>query len=169
MNRQLFELEISKTIGGAMGDKTQKFDYTLRLYYPGTDGAEDEAYTGQITAPEGVDWTAGENAGEYRFKLGHGDSLRLERLPYGLSYTITEAQSGEYAATVSVNGGEAAESLTASGVLTADTEVAYVNTLEGEIPTAVGDGNLRLYCLGLGVLTMGAILTLRLRRKEENA
>ena len=165
-NARLCSLTVSKTVAGNMGDVTARFPFTLALTRNG------EAYTGQIEAPEGVNWTpTGE--GTYTFTLSHSEEFTLI-IPGGVDYAITEAAPEDYEVSVSVTDAEGAEVANAAqapdvrGSMDGDRRVDFTNTREGVVPTAA-ETPAALPAFGIGALALTglAVLVIAKRRKKK--
>ena len=127
------DLEISKTVDGNMGNKTEEgWQFLLTLK---DDSAA--AVTG-ITAPAGAtDWTEIGN-GQYSFKLAHGDFITIPDLPRGTKYTVAEQDPAPYRASFSINGSQSQlGNSTGELTLSQDTGVAYTNSLNTVVPTGI--------------------------------
>ncbi len=137
-------LTVDKQIAGNMGDKTEQFDFTVTFTKPG----------GSPYDPQTLPAGASGSGGTYTFSLGHDERIAFGDLPAGVGYTVSEAAKGNYTTTTS---GDAA-----SGQMTADRDITFVNTRSGVVPTGIrtraphGKG-LLLGCIiaaGAGVLML---------------
>lgn len=109
-------LTVSKTVTGENADLDKYFQFQMRF-----------TRDGQFYAAD-IEGAVNEGNGTYTFNLKHEGSVTFD-VPYGYTYTVTEVNVPEnYTTTVSVNGGEAQEAVTASGVLEEANEVAFVNS-----------------------------------------
>ncbi len=139
-------LTISKTVDGAMGDKTKKFDFTLTLNTLSALETGAPSYTGTITraddTTEEVAWTKGT---DLKFTLADGEKLEFNNLPVGTVFSVSETSytADGYTTTVS--------SVTNGGAGTAEqnlvigegaNSVAYTNTKNGSVPTGIVVDNL---------------------------
>lgn len=131
---ETYDLTISKAIAGNQGDKTDTFEFTLKI-----EGAkEGDTYNAYLNGTL-TTITVDEN-GEYKFTLGHNDSLKVTGLNYGTKWTVTE-DAKDYTPSVDVSGdtdasGTGNSAKDASGI-TADTTVAFTNTNDGIISTGI--------------------------------
>lgn len=147
-------LKVSKTVAGNLGDKNKKFDFTVTFTKP----AGSTWNTENIVVPENA--TVKENTDaiiSYTFSLAHGEESSFANLPYGVSYTVTEAAADGYTTT------KAGDSGTISA---AEQTAAFTNTKTGEIDTGVTTENLPYVLLiGFVVLAGAALL---IKRKAHN-
>lgn len=153
-------LTISKTVAGAMGDKTKQFDFTLTRGEKSALEANDASYKGKITRADGSETEVtltGTNTAN--FTLADNESLTIT-LPVGTTCTVGEAAATDTGynttATVTSNGvEETGEINTASiSVLTGEgkNSVAYTNTKNGTVPTGIIVDNLPFIILILAAL-----------------
>jgi pilin isopeptide linkage protein len=93
------ELVISKTVTGAMGDKSKSFEFTLDIPASGDNIqlAAGAKITGEIHRNGGgkdpVEFTVG---GTNKFSLAHGEKLVIGNVPQGMIYTVTETACADY-------------------------------------------------------------------------
>ena len=169
VNNRFCTLTISKTVDGNMGDRTTAFPFTLTLTQ------NDEPYTAEIAAPEGIDdWTAA-GEGVYTFTLTHGESLEL-LLPGGVAYEVTEDAPEDYEATVSITDADGAEienaanAPTAAGSLDGDRSVSFTNTRESVVPTGAEMTALPtvIGVIAAALAGLGGLLLLRKRRASRS-
>ena len=151
------KLSISKTVAGNLGDKSKYFDFTVTLT-----GKEGETYTLPATITGGSDGSGKEEnvaiSGTTTFKLKHGDTIRIENLPEGVSYKVEEATPSDYTMNAtSQEGTMDAEAKTA----------AFTNTKTGDIDTGVYLDNLPYILVFAGVLAIAAVFIVRRRRFED--
>ena len=142
------KLEISKTVANRDNDTTEftftvelrdetgkeltgRFPYTI--YNVAGDGARTQAdgdsATGAITSGGAV-------------TLTHQQVVVIEGLPASTSYTVTEAEAGDYTTAYTIDGGTEGEGRSAAGTLKWDaqdntTTVAYTNTYSPPIDLTV--------------------------------
>ena len=153
------ELNIHKDIEGNMGDKSKYFEFTVSL--TGTAGktyAESYAVTGGSSGannPASVEILPGQTK-EYTFRLKDGDTVKLENLPYGVEYAVSETPAAGYETT-----SEGAEGEVDEAVETA----TFTNTKNGEIDTGIVLDNAP-YLLTL-TAAAGAGLFITLRRRHQ--
>lgn len=171
VNAALLDLEISKTVTGN-GGQGMAFDFALTLSNPDYDLSEIMYTKGGST---GYLLSIGtEEAGEYRFKLAHGESILIGGLPYGTEYEVEEILSdGTYDTTVSAAaaGGddepEVTEGTRTGGRLERDISIEFVNEgrfSEFEFPKTGGTGLWPLYLGGMAMVLAAPWLYGRRRR-----
>lgn len=157
-------LNVTKTVAGNLGDQSKKFDFTVKFTKP--DGKD---VNSKITATvAGVGATnfniAWDDKGTYTytFQLAHGQKASFANLPYGVTYTVTEAAAEGYTTKV----GETATSEVKGSIDAATQTEAFTNTKTGEIDTGVTTENLPYVLLiGFVVLAGAALL---IKRKAHN-
>ncbi|HGI1497489.1 TPA: pilus ancillary protein 1 [Streptococcus pyogenes] len=131
-------LTVQKTVVGELGDKTKGFQFELEL----------KDKTGQpivnTLKTNNQDLVAKD--GKYSFNLKHGDTIRIEGLPTGYSYTLKETEAKDYIVTVDNKVSQEAQS--ASENVTADKEVTFENRKDLVPPTGLTtDGAIYLWLL----------------------
>ncbi|HEP1496145.1 TPA: pilus ancillary protein 1 [Streptococcus pyogenes] len=131
-------LTVKKTVVGELGDKTKGFQFELEL----------KDKTGQpivnTLKTNNQDLVAKD--GKYSFNLKHGDTIRIEGLPTGYSYTLKETEAKDYIVTVDNKVSQEAQS--ASENVTADKEVTFENRKDLVPPTGLTtDGAIYLWLL----------------------
>ncbi len=118
-------ITLSKMVEGTLGDPKQGF--TFRVYLTGVTGSL--PYTGASTVA-GVDAPPNGTIANFgTVTLKHGQSITIENIPMGTVYNFIEINSAGYTVTVTGNN--------ASGTLTDDTAVEFVNTKNEVMPTGV--------------------------------
>jgi len=147
-------LVISKTVKGSGASTTQAFTFTLTL----TDANGEAKYT------KGAENGTFDAAKPFTFTLAHGQTLKVEGLPAGVSYTVVETASTGYTA----------ESVNAFGKITKDAGIAvsFVNTYTEDddtvdIPKTGDSANAAAAPVlsGLAVMWLAVILFV-LKRKQ---
>ncbi|HHK0194702.1 TPA: pilus ancillary protein 1 [Streptococcus pyogenes] len=133
-------LTVKKTVVGELGDKTKGFQFELEL----------KDKTGQpivdALKTNNQDLVAKDE--KYSFNLKHGDTIRIEGLPTGYSYTLKETEAKDYIVTVDNKVSQEAQS--ASENVTADKEVTFENRKDLVSPTGLTtDGAIYLWLLFL--------------------
>ncbi|HER2384201.1 TPA: pilus ancillary protein 1 [Streptococcus pyogenes] len=133
-------LTVKKTVVGELGDKTKGFQFELEL----------KDKTGQpivdALKTNNQDLVAKDE--KYSFNLKHGDTIRIEGLPTGYSYTLKETEAKDYIVTVDNKVSQEAQS--ASENVTADKEVTFENRKDLVPPTGLTtDGAIYLWLLFL--------------------
>lgn len=88
----IHSLTVKKTVVGELGDKTKGFQFELEL----------KDKTGQpiVDALKTNNQDLVAKDGKYSFNLKHGDTIRIEGLPTGYSYTLKETEAKDYIVTV---------------------------------------------------------------------
>ncbi|ANC23165.1 TPA: pilus ancillary protein 1 [Streptococcus pyogenes] len=131
-------LTVQKTVVGELGDKTKGFQFELEL----------KDKTGQpiVDALKTNNQDLVAKDGKYSFNLKHGDTIRIEGLPTGYSYTLKETEAKDYIVTVDNKVSQEAQS--ASENVTADKEVTFENRKDLVPPTGLTtDGAIYLWLL----------------------
>ena len=141
-------ITVSKTVAGAMGDKTKDFTFQLKMTgntpakLPYTKGKE----TGTLAVVDGV----------AEFTLSHGENIVLSEIPIGTTYKITEVDGASNGYTV--------ESTNSSGTLTEDTNVSFTNTRNGTVPTSAHTNI--LISIGLFAIALAGLFWYLRKRKQ---
>lgn len=123
-------LQVTKTVTGNMGSRVKAFTFTVTFSNPNYSLKWPIAYqkgSGTDTPVEGT-----LNQGE-AFTLAHGEYIVFLNLPYGTTYTLTEANDG-YTTKVTT-AAKVTDGPETSGTLEVATTVAYCNSLTGIVPT----------------------------------
>ena len=115
-------LTISKTIEltpdqGTVIDKDQEFQFTLKVL--------DTAGKPIAGTYSGLDFS---DEGTASFSLKHGESMTIEGLPAGATYTVTETPVDHYTQTTPADGAPATGTIPADGAA----EAAFVNTYKAD-------------------------------------
>lgn len=98
------------------------------------------------------------NNTENQIKLSHGEKMVINYLPKGSRYTITEEAAAGYHTVYTLNGGISNEGNTASGTLSGDTRVLFINSSGLMLPQTGGRGIIPyLIPLALGVIMLPLI------------
>lgn len=153
-------LNVSKTVTGNLGDKNKYFEFKMTLT-----GENGKTYGASYAVSGGSDSSNPQSikiGEETTFKLKHGDTLSIANLPYGVTYTVTEAAAEGYTTKV----GETATSEVKGSIDAATQTEAFTNTKTGSIDTGVTTENLPYVLLiGFVVLAGAALL---IKRKAHN-
>lgn len=157
-------LNVTKTVAGNLGDQSKKFDFTVKFTKP--DGKDvNSTITATVAGVGATDFNiAWDDKGTYTytFQLAHGQKASFANLPYGVTYTVTEAAAEGYTTKV----GETATSEVKGSIDAATQTEAFTNTKTGEIDTGVTTENLPYVLLiGFVVLAGAALL---IKRKAHN-
>jgi len=178
---QAVNLTLSKTVSGKQGSKDQYFKFEINLTNPANatpityrlSGTYDQvvpatAYNDQQTNPITV-----AAPGNLTIWLKDGQTVTINNMLSGTSYTIIESNNDGYTVTSKVKEGNSDEvTVTGSEIsettLTASTTVAYTNTKDPVIPTGI---ELETTAPIVGMILAMAMLALMLigKRKEEMA
>ena len=149
-------LHITKTVTGNLGDKTRYFKFTVTL--TGEQGkvyGESYAVTGGSYAENPAAVKIGESA---VFYLKDGETLSLENLPYGVSYTVEEDTPEDYTVTKSGETGT---------VGSASATAAFTNNKGGTPDTGIRLNSLP-YIAMLALASSGLLVTLLRKRAAKN-
>ena len=153
------DLNVTKTVAGNLGDQSKKFNFTVTFTKP--DGKDvNSTITATVAGVDATDFNiAWDDKGTYTytFQLAHGQKASFANLPYGVSYTVTEAAADGYTTTKAGDSGT---------INAAEHPAAFTNTKEGSIDTGVTTENLPYVLLiGFVVLAGAALL---IKRKAHN-
>ena len=149
------ELDVSKTVTGNLGDKNKYFEFKVTL--TGEEGKtyrDSYAVTGGSNTENPSTIKIGE---ETTFLLKHGETIHIENLPYGVTYTVTETAAEGYTTEKTGDTGE---------INAADQAAKFTNTKEGSIDTGVVLNNMP-YILVLAVLAAGVVVFIIRKRRED--
>ena len=116
-----YQLTVKKTVKGNQGNKASDFRFQIMLTgnsIPKNINVIKNGKADKITLTNGI----------AEFTLAHGDEIIFEKVPSQSKYTITELDGESRGYTVS--------STNASGTLSKNTEVSFVNTKNVGVPTA---------------------------------
>ena len=151
------DLSISKTVTGAYGDKTKYFTFTVTLTgengktYPETFAVSGGSNTSNpTTIALGTDTT---------FQLKDGDTIKIENLPVGVKYEVTETAVTGYTTTKTGDSGTIT-----TGV---DSAAKFTNDKGGSPDTGISLDSLPYVVILVVVLGGAAVLFLRKRHAED--
>lgn len=169
-------LTVSKQVRGSTADGQRPFDFKIELAYEGLGGrygysiqwASGAKETGQMQFTSGKAST--------QIQLYAGDIFRIENLPVGTAWTISEVNIPEgFFTGYSVDGtltmpdlAEYRDEASASGTIRQDgqtVEVVFTNFASVLLPTTGGSGTI-LYTAGGAALFLLALLMYRRKRLE---
>ena len=147
------QLTVKKTVEGSMGSKTKQFQFQLKLTAP----------AGQVLPTE-LEYTKGDKTKTmqlkndvYEFTLAHEETIVIKGIPSQSTYTVTEVDGESNGYTVTQKN--------ATGTIKADTDVSFVNTKNGSVPT-LADMNTKIPFV-LVILAIGGVgFVLWKKRKE---
>ncbi len=172
------DLSVGKTVTGTQGSKEQYFKYDIQItpagsatrnyqisgFDPATTVNASPYNTGAMQPTNPVSLT-GNSQSKITVWLRHGQTFKIEDLPYGTSYTITESANDGYDTPTTVVTGDNTNSAAndiakGTGVtvtdasLTADTTVQYTNNKDAVVPTGIS--------LSAGAALMGILMAIGL-------
>lgn len=165
------KLEIKKNVKGNLGDTNKYFKFTVTLRgeegktyassYAVSGGSWTEGTADMPANPTSVVVKPGEDT-EYTFYLKHEDTITIANLPYGVTYTVVEA---DYTADGYETTGEV-ESPTA--INSAATTVTVTNTNDNaDIDTGITTDNLP-YIVLMGIVVLAGVAMIAKRRMAHN-
>lgn len=162
-------LAVTKTVTGNMGDRDKYFAINVTLT-----GEDDKNYPNQYTVFGGSKLTDGTAAGtttsisvdgkSHTFYLKHGETFTIENLPYGVTYTVAEAD-------YTTEGYEEAEIIFPDQnkkIDTASETVGITNNKQATVDTGIVLDSLP-YVLLLVLSIGGAVLFLLKRRSSRES
>lgn len=181
------DLSVGKTVTGTQGSKEQYFRYDIQIKPSGSatrnyqiSGYDDAAtvnaspYNSGATQPTNPVSLTGNSTSTITVWLRHGQTFKIEALPYGTSYTVTESANEGYTVTTAVSGDNtnAAANDIATGTgatvtdssLTANATVQYTNNKDADVPTGI---NLPNGAAIMGILIAMSLLTLAFVSKRK--
>ena len=153
------KLEVHKDVEGIMGNKDKYFEFRVQL--TGEEGKtyqDSYAITGGSydANPDSIEIRPGETT-EATFYLKDGDTIRIENLPYGVEYKVSETPVADYATTETGTEGEVDEAVE---------QANFTNTKGGAVDAGVVlDSAPYLFTL-TGAAGVGLLLTLRRRHQK---
>ena len=171
------DLSVGKTVTGNQGSKEQYFKYDIQITPAGhatrnyqisgfdtADTVNASPYNSGATQPTNPVSLTGNSQSTITVWLRHGQTFKIEDLPYGTSYTVTESANDGYTVTTAVTGDNtnsaANDIASGSGAtvtdasLTADTTVQYTNNKDADVPTGISLSN--------GAAIMGILIAMAL-------
>lgn len=155
-------LKVSKTVEGNLGDQSKYFVFTVTLTAAAGKSNYLDSY--KITGGSDENNPPSIKVGETKtFKLKHGETINIEGLPYGVTYTVTETAVDGYTTTV----GEKTTNIAEGTMDEKAKTVVFTNTKNGDIDTGVYLDNLPYILVFAGVLAIAAVFVVRRRRFED--
>ena len=161
-------LTISKNVTGLFGDTGKYFKFTVNV-----SGKTGTTYnvdisdgSGDVSVADRSNPTSITAGTDTTFWLKSDDSIVIQNLPYGVTYTVSEDSTESEGYTVKVNG-EAGDKVTNAEVDVAAETVAFTNEKGGTIDTGVYLDNLPYIIVFAGVLAVAAVLVIRRRRVDD--
>ena len=154
------KLNVTKTVDGNLGDKRKDFDFSV-VFKKEAGKDFNSTVTASVAGLEDEDFAiVWDKNGEFKydFALADGETAHFDNLPYGVTYTVTEAKYSDYTTTHTGETGT---------IEAAEQTAAFINTKESEVDTGVILDNAP-YILMLAVVAGGAMtLVIKKRREEE--
>lgn len=149
---QSYQLIVKKTVKGNQGDKVSDFKFQIMLTgnsIPKNINVIKNGKADNITLTNGI----------AEFTLAHGDEITFEKIPSQSKYTITELDGESRGYTVS--------STNASGTLSKNTEVSFVNTKNVGVPTAAMTNTAAVAGIVIACIVCIAIVIRKKNKKEK--
>ncbi len=151
------ELDISKTVTGNMGDKNAYFEVYVTLT-----GEANKTYLESYTVSGGsnnTNPTTIQIGAKTTFLLKHGDTIRIENLPYGVTYKVEEKSYSDEGYTAALTGDVGTmDAATKSASITNDKNVGVdMGVALDSLP----------YVLLLAVACVGMAVVLTKKRRED--
>ena len=144
---QIQDLTVSKTVTGKLGNLSKEFAFNIAINSSNND---EVYYVTKNGEPAIEQWNGSSTA----ITLKSGDSVTIYGLSANDSYTITEVEANANGYTTSIANADSSKDGTATGKITADTNVSYTNTKDAKnhvdysaflYSTTVCDGYARAY------------------------
>lgn len=85
INEPLGKLTVTKTVAGDAGDQNKLWNFTVTLSDTGFNGGPYETPNGSVSFTNGT----------AKFQLKHGQTVTFDKLPTGVTYTVTEQEEGQ--------------------------------------------------------------------------
>ena len=163
-------LNVKKVVEGNLGDKNKKFDFTV-VFTNNTGKEIKSTITAKVAGVAVDDFNVSWNANKqytYKFSLANDETATFENLPYGVTYTVTEADYiGNNGGYLDPTSAYSEDSGTHNTIDTASETLTITNTKTGDVDTGVILDNAP-YMLMLAVVAGGAMtLVIKKRREEE--
>ena len=114
-------LEVTKEVAGQFANRTALFNFTMTLWAASTPmptpltGIITDSDGNPVPAPRGVVNIAGGMTRNASFQLMHGETLTIEDLPPGVTWTVTEQPHPEFMPSVTVYVGGSVETTASAG------------------------------------------------------
>lgn len=162
-NALIQDLSISKQVvgSGEAANRTYKFEVMILAE---NKALPDGIYTGILKGTDQKETSidVGFTNGKAEISLNSGETLILKGLPYGFTWKVTEIEDnpGEFEIKYQIGTGAETAGSVASGTLTADGVVTFINYQKYELPESGGIGTMS-YTIG-GILLMLIPITLLL-------
>lgn len=150
------KLNVTKNVTGNLGDKTKAFNFTITL----AGDTEHYTYANNFVATvtdgvttSNVDMVLGKNS----IALKNGETVSIANLPYGVTYTVDEADYSNDGYTTT------GEVTTATAIAEAAANVTVTNNKEGNVDTGVMLDSLPYILVLAFVAVAGTALILKKR------
>lgn len=159
-NKQLKTLTIEKQVMGTFGNRSKEFDFTVEI--SGADASEE----GFVWAKNGETQADKMPAAGTTFTMKHGDRVEIVLKP-GLEIKVSE-NSTIYTSVFKLGSDDPVAGDSITFTFTDDQTLLVTNTLDGEVATGLTSTVTASAALVIfPMLSMGAILYCKRRRKEE--
>lgn len=171
-NKQVRSLMIRKQVEGAETVDTE-FRFTISLSQNGNplNGEYSAVKTKSDMSTEDVKLTLDQN-GQSTITLKHGESIKINGLPYGTQWKVTESDAEGYIVKYSISDGDVQEGEEAKGIVQIGNDsVTFTNITTYELPESGGSGTI-WYTIGGLILMLGAFLMyrrIRMRKGGESS
>lgn len=154
------KLTVTKTVEGALGDKTSEFDFSVTFNAP-----EGKTVNSTISYNNGTEEETFKFDGKTKtvdFSLKHEGTITFKNLPDGVTYTVTETDYSKEGYTTTKTGDTGT-------IVGGETKTAaFTNTKDGTIDTGITTDSLP-YIMLLGfVVLAGAAMLLKRRAARHN-
>lgn len=152
------KLNISKTVTGNLGDQSKYFEFKVTLTgQAGKNYADSYAVSSGTNTANPTSIKIGE---ETTFLLKHGETISIENLPYGVTYTVSEKAADGYTTTKTGDTGS---------VNAADQTAAFTNDKNSDnIDTGINLTTLPYILVFAGVIVIAGAAFITRRRKYED-
>lgn len=154
-------LSVTKEVEGNLGDKNKKFDFTVTFKKPEGKNVK-STVTATIAGTKDNSFVLNWNEKgecEYTFELADKETAAFDNLPYGVSYTVTEAKAEGYTTTMEDEKGT---------VNSATQTSTFTNTKDGKVDTGVNLTTLPYILVFAGVIVIAGAAFITRRRKFED-
>jgi len=153
-------LEVTKTVAGNMGDKTQDFEITITFTKPAEKKVDASVIkvNGEFLG-EGVGFDEN-NTLTINATIKHKEKIVIDNLPYGLTYVVTEKEYDGYDTVIKY---EDEENKVIDSKLD---KVEVINTKETDVPTGITLDNMPyIILMAVALVGLGAFA---LRKRAQN-
>ncbi len=159
-NKIVRSLTIDKTVEPADTDTAFNFLVTVSV---GDTAVEGEFPCTGLEGVTSVTFTAG----KANVSLKHGQSITIQGLPYGSSWTVEEVNAYGYLVKCGVDGAEKISGTKTSGTLSEDRNVSFLNTLGVELPETGSNARMWYVVGGWCIIMFSLAYGFRTRRMKE--